>query len=51
MKSKEMRFAGLVARMEGMRNSYRILVGYGAHPASYLMDTRGSFPGDKVAGA
>jgi hypothetical protein len=25
--------------------------GSGAHPASYSMGTRGSFPGDKAAGA
>jgi hypothetical protein len=24
---------------------------YGAHPASYPMDTRGPFPGGKAAGA
>jgi len=26
-------------------------VGSGAHPASYLMDTRGTFPGGKAARA
>jgi hypothetical protein len=29
----------------------RVQNGSGAHPASYLMGTRGSFPGGKVAGA
>jgi hypothetical protein len=30
---------------------HRIQNGSGAHPASYTMDTRGSFPGSKAAGA
>jgi hypothetical protein len=30
---------------------HRVQNGSGAHPASYLMGTRGSFPGDKAAGA
>jgi hypothetical protein len=30
---------------------YRIQDGSGAHPASYPVDTRGSFPGGKAAGA
>jgi hypothetical protein len=30
---------------------YRVQNGSGAHPASYLMGTRGSFPGGKAAGA
>jgi hypothetical protein len=30
---------------------YRVQNGSGAHPASYPMVTRGSFPGDKAAGA
>jgi hypothetical protein len=29
---------------------HRVQNGSGAHPASYLMSTRGSFPGSKVAG-
>jgi len=29
---------------------HRVQNGSGAHPASYTMDTRGSFPGDKAAG-
>jgi hypothetical protein len=30
---------------------HRVQTGSGAHPASYPMDTRGSFPGGKEAGA
>jgi hypothetical protein len=30
---------------------HRVQKGSGAHPASYPMGTRGSFPGGKVAGA
>jgi hypothetical protein len=30
---------------------YRVQNGSGAHPATYPMGTRGSFPGDKAAGA
>jgi hypothetical protein len=30
---------------------HRVQNGSGAHPASYPMDTRGSFPGGKAAGA
>jgi hypothetical protein len=30
---------------------YRVQNGSGAHSASYPMGTRGSFPGDKAAGA
>jgi hypothetical protein len=30
---------------------HRVQNGFEAHPASYLMGTRGSFPGGKVAGA
>jgi hypothetical protein len=30
---------------------HRVQNGSGAHPASYLMGTRGSFPGGKAAGA
>jgi hypothetical protein len=30
---------------------HRVQNGSGAHPASYTMGTRGSFPGGKVAGA
>jgi hypothetical protein len=30
---------------------YRVQTGSGAHPASYPMDIRGSFPGGKAAGA
>jgi hypothetical protein len=30
---------------------HRVQTGSGAHPASYLVGTRGSFPGDKAAGA
>jgi len=30
---------------------YRVQTGSEAHPASYTMDTRGSFPGGKAAGA
>jgi len=30
---------------------YHVQNGSGAHPASYPMVTRGSFPGDKAAGA
>jgi hypothetical protein len=30
---------------------HRVQNGSGAHPASYLMGTTGSFPGGKVAGA
>jgi hypothetical protein len=30
---------------------HRVQNGSGAHPASYIMGTRGSFPGDKAAGA
>jgi hypothetical protein len=30
---------------------HRIQNGSGAHPASYTMGTRGSFPGGKAAGA
>jgi hypothetical protein len=33
------------------RLSLSIQNGSGAHPASYAMDTRGSFPGGKTAGA
>jgi hypothetical protein len=29
---------------------HRVQNGFGAHPASYPMGTRGSFPGDKAAG-
>jgi hypothetical protein len=31
--------------------SHRVQNGSGAHPASYRMGTRGSFPGGKAAGA
>jgi hypothetical protein len=37
----------------GVRNSslhHRVQNGSGTHPASYPMDTRGTFPGDKAAG-
>jgi hypothetical protein len=30
---------------------YRVQIGSGAHPASYTMGTRSSFPGGKAAGA
>jgi hypothetical protein len=30
---------------------HRVQNGSGAHPASYSMGSRGSFPGDKAAGA
>jgi hypothetical protein len=30
---------------------HRVQTDSGAHPTSYPMDTRGSFPGDKAAGA
>jgi hypothetical protein len=30
---------------------YHVQNGSGAHPASYPMGTRGSFPGDRAAGA
>jgi hypothetical protein len=30
---------------------HRVQNGFGAHPASYPMGTRGSFPGGKAAGA
>jgi hypothetical protein len=30
---------------------HRVQNGYGAHPASYPMGTKGSFPGGKAAGA
>jgi hypothetical protein len=30
---------------------HRVQIGSGAHPASYPMCTRGSFPGSKAAGA
>jgi hypothetical protein len=30
---------------------YSVQIGSGAHPASYPMGTRGSFPGGKAAGA
>jgi hypothetical protein len=30
---------------------HRVQTGSGAHPASYPMGKRGSFPGDKAAGA
>jgi hypothetical protein len=30
---------------------HRVQNGSGAHPASYSMGTRGSFPGDKAVGA
>jgi hypothetical protein len=30
---------------------HRVQTGSGAHPASYPMGTRGSFPGGKAAGA
>jgi hypothetical protein len=30
---------------------YRVQTGSAAHPASYPMDTKGSFPGSKAAGA
>jgi hypothetical protein len=38
---------------EGARNlslRHRVQNGSGAHPTSYPMGTRGSFPGDKAAG-
>jgi hypothetical protein len=52
--------AGLLAGWSGVlvlagaRNfslHHRVQTGSGAHPASYPMGTRGSFPGDKAAGA
>jgi hypothetical protein len=47
------RFSG-VRFPEGTGNfslHHRVQNGSGAHPASYLMGTRGSFPGGKAAGA
>jgi len=35
----------------GISLHYRVQNGSGAHPASYSMGTRNSFPGDKAAGA
>jgi hypothetical protein len=52
--------AGLRARLSGVRVPtgagnfslhHRFQTYFGAHPASCTMDTRGSFPGDKAAGA
>jgi hypothetical protein len=52
--------AGLRAGWSGFRVSagapyfsllHHVQTGSGAHPASYPMDTRGSFPGDKTAKA
>jgi hypothetical protein len=34
-----------------LKSIYRIQNGSGAHPSSYTMDTRGSFPGGEAAGA
>jgi hypothetical protein len=36
---------------EGIVTNHHVQNGSGAHPASYTMGTRGSFPGGKAAGA
>jgi hypothetical protein len=38
------------ARAGNFSLHYRVQTGSGAHPASYPMGTRGSFPGGKAAG-
>jgi hypothetical protein len=38
-------------RGQGISLHHRVRNGSGAHPASYPMGTRGSFPGSKAAGA
>jgi hypothetical protein len=46
--------AGLRAGLSGVRKFFlhhRVQTGSGAHPASYIMGTRGSFPRGKSAGA
>jgi hypothetical protein len=35
----------------GNFSQHHVQTGSGSHPASYTMGTRGSFPGNKVAGA
>jgi hypothetical protein len=39
------------ARAGSFSLHHRVQTGSGAHPASYPMGTRGSFPGGKAAGA
>jgi hypothetical protein len=39
------------ARAGNSSLNHRVQNGSGAHPASYPIGTRGSFPGDKTAGA
>jgi hypothetical protein len=43
-------FSGFDSRW-GLGIFYRVQTGSGAHPASYPMDTKGSFPGGIAAGA
>jgi hypothetical protein len=40
----------LPAGAENFSLHHRVQNGYGAHPASYPMVTRGSFPGSKATG-
>jgi len=37
--------------VDGDFSHHRVQTGCGAHPASYPMNTRGSFPGGKAAGS
>jgi hypothetical protein len=41
----------VAARAENFSFHHRIQTGSGAHPASYPVDNRGSFPGAKAAGS
>jgi hypothetical protein len=41
----------LPARTGNFSLLHRVQAGSGAHPASYTVDTKGSFLGDKAAGA
>jgi hypothetical protein len=41
----------VLARAGNFSLHHHVQTGSGAHPASYPMDTRGSFPGGKVARA
>jgi hypothetical protein len=40
-----------LARAGNVSLQHHVQTGGGAHPASYPVGTRGSFPGDKAAGA
>jgi hypothetical protein len=44
-------FGGEPAGAGNFSNHHRVQIGSGAHPASYLMCNRDSFPGSKATGA